>query len=320
MLDILCATDLSPTAAAGVLFADDLASRMAGNVTLLHVLGKNERTGEGRDKAQVFMDRHASLVEHTTVTELMLEGDALATIAEEASRHAMMVCATHGPQGLRQQLFGADILKLVRKLPVPCLVVQDQSTVPARPGPVVLPVAGHENITGLLDAVVMLARAYQAPVHIFQLLRPGESPSDQLLENKKRMMLHLEEHGVSHEEIDVPGTTFSIGFAAGTIAHARKAEASCIAIMADASDEYRYMADAENGCSPMSTASRSSAHLDPSTPKWVLPALQGPASLQVMGTRTQLRPKAASSNTRELTWWAAMLVLAAATLVLGLVA
>lgn len=245
MLDILCATDLSPTAATGVLFADDLASRMAGNVTLLHVLGKNERTGEGRDKAQVFMDRHASLVEHTTVTELMLEGDALATIAEEASRHAMMVCATHGPQGLRQQLFGADILKLVRKLPVPCLVVQDQSTVPARPGPVVLPVAGHENITGLLDAVVMLARAYQAPVHIFQLLRPGESPSDQLLENKKRMMLHLEEHGVAHEEIDVPGTTFSIGFAAGTIAHARKAEASCIAIMANASDEYRYMADAE---------------------------------------------------------------------------
>lgn len=70
----------------------------------------------------------------------------------------------------------------------------------------------------------------------------------------------------------------------------------------------------------MSTASRSFAHLDPSTPKWVLPALQGPASLQVMGTRTQLRPKAASSNTRELTWWAAMLVLAAATLVLGLVA
>ena len=31
MLDILCATDLSPTAAAGVLFADDLAARLAGD-------------------------------------------------------------------------------------------------------------------------------------------------------------------------------------------------------------------------------------------------------------------------------------------------
>ena len=82
MTDILCATDLTPTAAAGVLFADDLAARVAGNVTLLHVLGKDERSGDGRDRAQAFMDRHAKLVERTTVTELMIEGDALPVIAE----------------------------------------------------------------------------------------------------------------------------------------------------------------------------------------------------------------------------------------------
>ena len=40
-------------------------------------------------------------------------------------------------------------------------------------------------------------------------------------------------------------TSFSIGFAVQTIAYADRIGAGCIAIMSMASDEYRYIADAE---------------------------------------------------------------------------
>ncbi|HNR56109.1 MAG TPA: hypothetical protein PKJ19_13145, partial [Flavobacteriales bacterium] len=42
-----------------------------------------------------------------------------------------------------------------------------------------------------------------------------------------------------------PSTSFSIGFAQATIDYAEKVGAGALAIMAHASDEYRYIADAE---------------------------------------------------------------------------
>ena len=48
-------------------------------------------------------------------------------IAESQKGHALMVVGTHGPKGLRQSLLGADILKLVRHVHIPSLVVQAES-------------------------------------------------------------------------------------------------------------------------------------------------------------------------------------------------
>ena len=108
-----------------------------------------------------------------------------------------------------------------------------------------LPVAGHADIDRLLSTVCFLARTYAAEVHVYQLMRPNESPSDMLLANKSTMLERLRQEGVQHVEVNDPSKMFSIGFAEPTIQYADRIGANCIAIMGKASDEYRYMADAE---------------------------------------------------------------------------
>lgn len=245
--DILCATDLTPASDDAVRVAAAVADRLSTRTTLLHVLNKNERSAEGREQVQAML---AAQVEKagsgSHMTPKLLDGDFMKAIAEETGQgHSLLVLCTHGAKGLRQNLFGADILKLVRHARTPALVVQEGVRSEGLLNRIVMPVAAHPDIDKLLDAVAGLARAFDADVHIFQLVRPGEAPSQELLDNKLKMMRHLEQAGVKHLEVNEPSTSFSIGFAQATIDYAEKVGAGALAIMAHASDEYRYIADAE---------------------------------------------------------------------------
>ena len=164
---------------------------------------------------------------------------------ESRAGHALMVCATHGPRGLRQSLFGTDILKLVRKVEIATLVVQENSPTNNRFPIIVLPVAGHDSIDQLMDSVCLMAKAFGSEVHIYQLMRPGESPSDNLLKNKTRMIHRLSDEGIAFQEVNEPSSGFSVGFSGATIEYAERVGAGCIAMMSVASDDYRYIADAE---------------------------------------------------------------------------
>lgn len=246
MKDILCTTDLTPASDTALRQALALADRLGSRVSLLHVLSKAERTPERKEQVEAAMSHQIAAADGNGVRILLTEGDFMEGIAKETEGgHAMVVMGTHGPHGLRQSLFGADILKLVRKSAVPSLVVQAQTDVDAGIGRIVLPVAGHASIAKLLVAVCDLAKAYAAEVHVFQVMRPGEQPSDELLRNKLSMLERLQEEGIRYQEANVPQTGFSVGFAGATVDYARSIGAGCIAIMAHASEEYRYIADAE---------------------------------------------------------------------------
>jgi nucleotide-binding universal stress UspA family protein len=245
--DILCATDLTPVSDAALRHAVLLAGRTGARISQLHVLGRSEQSPEARAAVVARMaEQVARCQAGHLVTPMLLEGDFMKQIAEETARdHALLVLGTHGPHGLRQSLFGADILKLVRHSAIPALVVQENSPANDRLDRIVLPVASHADIDRLLDMVCFLARAYAAEVHVFQLIRPNESPSAELLGNKTRMLERLQREGLRHQEVNEPSTVFSIGFAEPTILYAERIGAGAIAIMSHASDEYRYMADAE---------------------------------------------------------------------------
>lgn len=247
MKDILCPTDFTGAAARAQRYATVIASRSAASITLLHVLDKHHQQEDALSKASALMGSAADqLLKEVRVNEVFREGDPLKQIIAEAQKgHTLMVVGTHGPRGLRQSLLGADILKLVRQVPVPSLVVQADSPAEVRMERIVLPVAGHADIHNLLDAVCWLAGLHGSEVHVYQVMRPGEEPSDRLLRNKVTMLEQLERQGVRHVETNVPSTVFSLGFAEQTIRYAQEIGAGCIAIMAKASDDYRFIADAE---------------------------------------------------------------------------
>lgn len=246
MNDILCPTDLSETSSKGVHYADLIASRFGSSVSLLHVIGKKELTADGRSKAKDRMEQQRLHITKSPAVVHVREGDFISEITEESRKgHGLMVCATHGLRGLRQSLFGADILKLVRNVGIPSLVVQAQSPEANDFPVIVMPVAAHPSIDHLLAAVTMLAKTFGSTVHIYQLIRPGESPSHELLANKARMVEWLKKEGIATLTVEEPSTSFSVGFSWPTIEYAKRVGAGCIAIMSVASDEYRYIADAE---------------------------------------------------------------------------
>lgn len=247
MKDLLCTTDLTPASETALVHALAIGDRLGARVTLLHVLAKAERDDERRRLVRETMERQIEKAGgNDRVRILLTEGDFMDDIAtESASGHGLMVVGTHGPHGLRQSLFGADILKLVRRASTPSFVVQEASNVDRGMARIVLPVASHATIGRLLDAVCELARGYASEVHVYQLMRPGEQPSDELLQNKLTMLQRLDEEGIRRVEANVPQSGFSVGFSGPTIAYAKEIGAGAIAIMAHASEEYRYIADAE---------------------------------------------------------------------------
>lgn len=246
MSDLLCTHDLTDVSNAALRFALPLADRTGSKVTVLHVLppGTPESTHATlRAKLKkVVEDAGGS----DTVGVKLLEGRYMNVIPDESGKnYGMAVVGTHGPHGLRQNLFGADILKLVRAMHVPTMVVQEDTDLDRRLDRIVLPVAAHAEIDELLDAVCGLASLHGSEVHIYQLIRPNEQPSTELLNNKLRMLERFEQEGIPCVQANEPSDTFSVGFAQPTARYARRIGAGCIAIMAHASDEYRYIADAE---------------------------------------------------------------------------
>lgn len=241
--DILCATDLTMASDQAVKAAHAIAEHLDARVTLLHVMDRKEQ----REQALAMMEQQVSGARAgARTTYKLLDGNFMKSIAEESGQgHSLLVLCTHGVRGLRQNLFGADILKVVRHAATPSLVVQESTPIDKLLQRIILPVAGHADIDRLLDAVVALAKAYAADVHVYQLMRPGESPSDELLANKVKMLDRLKTEGVRHQEVNEPSTSFSVGFAEPTIRYAVGVDAGAIAIMSHASDEYRYIADAE---------------------------------------------------------------------------
>jgi len=178
------------------------------------------------------------------------EGSIFKEIQAEAeeNEYLLVVIGTHGVRGLKQKLMGADILKIITKVPVPTLVVQSTSSFLTSFGKIVLPVATHLSYENILRAVVVIGKLFNSEVHIFSIERPGFEWPEQLKKNLEKTRAIFEENGISHIRINEKQTVLSVGFARQTLQYAQKTGADMIAMMANSSEEYHYFAqqDKEN--------------------------------------------------------------------------
>lgn len=242
-MNLLCPTDLTLAADIALNYAGEIARKANGKVTLFHALGKDGQPDLKKAHEATLAQLNGKGV---PVEELVREGAYMKEIVAESNNgHALMVAGTHGVRGLRQELLGSDMLKLARSSAIPSLIVQVYSPREVKMDRILMPVAAHDDITPLLDAVCLLAKTCGSHVDVYQQLVEGQTTSNQLLRNKILMLERLAKEGIKHAEVNEPVEKFYEGFVLRTIRHARNNAVDCIAIMAHSSGEHKKIADKE---------------------------------------------------------------------------
>jgi nucleotide-binding universal stress UspA family protein len=166
----------------------------------------------------------------------------------EENDYILVIIGTHGVRGLKQKLMGADILKIITKVPVPTLVIQSTSPLRTSFNKIVLPVATHLAYENILQAVVIIGNLFKPEIHIYSIERPGFEWPEQLKKNLELTKEIFDENGIRYIRVNEKQTVLSVGFARQTLQYAQKTGADMIAMMSVSSEEYHYFAqqDKEN--------------------------------------------------------------------------
>ncbi len=244
---ILIPTDLTEAADQAIRQATVIAEKAGFTLVLLHVLDSRTSSSEN---TEIILNNQATRINSEsgiTCEVLVKYGNIFDIIPMEASDqdYALVVIVTHGIKGLKQRLFGADILKLVSKIPVPTLVVQEQSKLLSSCEKILLPVSTHQSFDHTLDATILFARMFQSEVILYSIYKPGFEWPDELLKNIERGVRELEKQGIRMTRIREDQNVYSMGYSKQTLNYAKSSGADIICIIPVSSREYYYFAQSD---------------------------------------------------------------------------
>jgi nucleotide-binding universal stress UspA family protein len=244
---IIVPTDLTNAAGQAIRQATAIASKTHKDLVLLHVLN---------EKSPVLEEVRKQLGEEVVAFEkstgqhaeyIIKEGNIFEEIPFVACEHDydLMVIGTHGVQGIKQMLFGANILKLVAKIPMPVLVVQEDSPLKEDFHKIVLPVSSHDTFGNAVDALIPFTASYNSEIHLYSIHKAGFDWPDQMLKNIEMATQAFEKNGVKMVRVKEDQTVYSMGYAKQTLKYGESSGADLICIIPGSSKEYYYIAPAD---------------------------------------------------------------------------
>ena len=237
---IIVPTDLTKAAEMALRQAIAIALNSGSPITLFHVFTRHD------DDAGDTLAKLATIAEGVRQERgipcevLVKEGEVLPAIASMVAEkeYDLMVIGTHGFMGIRQKLFGADILKLVSVIPIPVMVVQQESPLVESFHKLILPVSSHANFIEAVESVIEFAAIFPAEVHLYSIHKAGFEWPEQLLANITEATRMFEQKGVRMLRIREEQEGYSPGYARQTIRYARTIGADALWMMSSASAEY----------------------------------------------------------------------------------
>jgi nucleotide-binding universal stress UspA family protein len=248
MKKIFVPIDFTTTSEQSTKQATTIAFKANSPITFFHVI-TNESSKRG-DKVAV-LDKLKERTEMVSKNGVgcdykIASGNIFDEIPMAANQieNQLMVIGTHGIKGIKQKLLGADMLKLIRKVNIPCLVVQSDC-VCRDYSPIIFPVGGHEGFESLVEATIMMAKLFGSEVHIYSVIRKGDEGSKKLRENTIMATKYFEDNQIPFKRIQEESTVFSVGYAKQTLQYANKVNAGLIAMMSVKTEEYYYFAQAD---------------------------------------------------------------------------
>jgi len=238
--------DFTPVCTKAVEFGNEIAGRTGSELVLVHVA---ESFAEDRKAVQSKLDSLSLAVDDSVkVSSHIGEGSFFSVIPEVINELGadLVVVPTHGKVGIMQNLFGANILKLVKSLPVPSLVVQSSSQID-KPGfsKLLFPVGPHDDFNVKYEQTAAFAKVFKSTVQIYTVRNDIRGIPEKLRRNIAASKDHFSSQGVKFEEVTEEPTGFSVGYAKFILDYATKSGSNVICIMAKVSDDNGYIGNTD---------------------------------------------------------------------------
>lgn len=243
---ILVPIDLSEITNTVIGAAKSFAKITGKSLTLLHV--KHLKSSPDVEQQLLTIVDEISAADKLSCSYILKTGSIFNEIALEASNpeYSFAIIGTHGFKGFREVMFGADILRLLKTMPIPVLTVLKNYVLPeAGINKILFPVASHSTFHLIVKATTKFAKWFNAEVHLYSIEKPQMKWAPQLLDHIKLAESTFEKEGVRFVRINEKFSSFSIGYSKQTLQYAQSIDAGLIAIMSSPAKEHIYFADGD---------------------------------------------------------------------------
>ena len=244
-MKIAALVDLTEICKTAVEFGGMISRVSGAELILIHVasVGKSsESVAESLNELSSFAGEGVDVKFHVDSGDFF---SVIPTIVQDLSID-LVVVPTHGKVGLMQNLFGANILKLVKSLPIPSVVVQESSNVSEGAFDTILfPVGPHDDFIVKIKQTSAFAKLFGSKVVIYTVRNDIRGISDKLRSNIESAEDHFTESGVECQVVSEEPTGFSVGYAKHILAYGKNNGMKSISIMAKVSDDNGYIGNSD---------------------------------------------------------------------------
>jgi hypothetical protein len=148
----------------------------------------------------------------------------------------LVIICTHGVKGIFQQLFGAQILKLVQSINFPSLVISEQTTTDlSKATNILFPMGPHPDFLVKIKQTSKFAKMLNASITIYEIDRDGADATDLVNHNVDTAVEWFEQEGISYSKVMEEQKMFSVGFSRQTMEYAVDHQIPILSMMATVS-------------------------------------------------------------------------------------
>lgn len=246
MKHLLVPVDFSEVTSTVTNVAAKLAKLLNGHITFLHV--KHIKSSPEVDIQLQQITGDVSKEYGIDCNSRIREGSIFTEVRAEASSndYDLVVIGSHGFKGIREMMFGSDILKLLKLIPVPTITVLKGYVLPDEGfRKITVPVASHKTFHLIIEAVIKVAKTFNSEIHLYAVEKPEIEWTEQLKSNIAKAETAFKNAGVNYKKVTERQSSFSLGYSRQTLSYATTNSSDLIAMMAVPAKEHFYFADGD---------------------------------------------------------------------------
>ncbi|MFM9986570.1 MAG: universal stress protein [Flavobacteriales bacterium] len=238
MKKIVVLVDLTESSKPALLQASVIAKKSGAELTALHIASETSSDEVHVSHVESFVKKHMG--EGLPFQVIIGHGKFLTAIPGyiDQLKPDLVVLCTHGIHGLAQNLFGADILKLVHHIQFPCLVVQENTVVnPNGIQKILIPASPYPDYMVKVKQASIIAKLFNAEILHYEIDKYVGNSEEEIAENKKLAEIYLNAEGIAFSTVFEDNKSMSLGYAGQTVQYAKSNGMDAIALTSDTHHE-----------------------------------------------------------------------------------